>query len=271
MFRDIPVIALEEHYWDKELVGHVSIASPLFSKEAAARLFDFDELRLREMDEAGIDLQVISHSMPSAEEIPASIASDLVKRVNDRLAEVCRRHPSRFAAFAALPTAVPDRAADELERCVVDLGFKGALVHPLTDGVFFDDQRFWPIFETAEKLGVPIYLHPGLPHADVTKVYYQDYAERYPAIVGAALGFGLETAVQAVRLILSRLFKKHSKLTFILGHMGEALPFILWRTHMALSRQAMTRSISGRSSAVISASRRAATSRRQRYYASCLN
>jgi predicted TIM-barrel fold metal-dependent hydrolase len=188
------------------------------------------------MDEAGIDLQVISHSMPSAEEIPAGIAPDLVKRVNDRLAESCSRHPFRFAAFATLPTAVPDRAADELERCVRDLGFKGALVHPLTHGVFFDDQRFWPIFETAEKLGVPIYLHPGLPHADVTNIYYRDYAKRYPAIVGAALGFGIETAALAMRLILSGVFKKHSKLTFILGHMGEALPFILWRTHMALSR-----------------------------------
>ena len=122
---------------------------------------------LREMDEAGIDMQLLSHGAPSGQKLPEDIAVDLCRRVNDRLAKAISLHPTRFAGFAALPTIHPEKAADELDRCVSELGLKGAMIHGLTIGLWLDDKRFWPIFARAEKLGVPIYLHPSFPHPDV--------------------------------------------------------------------------------------------------------
>jgi 2,3-dihydroxybenzoate decarboxylase len=188
------------------------------------------------MDDAGIDMQILSLVDPNPQELPAGDAVDLIREANDRLAETCAAHSKRFAAFAALPTQVPEQAALEFERCVRGLQFKGAMVRPLTNGVFLDHRQFWPIFETAEKLGVPLYLHPAVPHRSVTEVYYGDYARNFPALPGAAWGFTVEAATQAIRLILSGVFDEYPKLTVILGHFGEALPFLLWRINMALSR-----------------------------------
>src|SRR5262249_50162994 len=144
-----PVIAVEEHYWDAELsktyVGQES-GRPGPQME---RLFDLGALRIKEMDEAGIDMQVISHGAPSAQKLKIAGAAALVSRVNDRLAAACAQHPMRFAAFAALPSTEPQAAADELERAVTKLGMKGAMMHGLSNGVFLDDKRFWPIYERA--------------------------------------------------------------------------------------------------------------------------
>src|SRR5262249_56256700 len=118
---------------------------------------------LKERDAGNIDIQVLSHGAPSTQKLPADIAVEVTRGVNDRLAAACAKHPTRFAGFAALPTAVPEAAADELERCVTKLGFKGAMLHGLANGVFLDDKRFWPIYARAEKLDVPIYMHPGVP------------------------------------------------------------------------------------------------------------
>ncbi|HWL03476.1 MAG TPA: amidohydrolase family protein, partial [Xanthobacteraceae bacterium] len=153
----------------------------------------------------------------------------------DRLAEVVARHPDRFAAFAALPTAQPEAAADELERAV-GMGFKGAMLHGLANGEFLDKPKFWPIFARAEALDVPIYLHPSLPHPAVTEAYYQDYAKDFPTVVRPAWGFTVETGTQAIRLVLSGIFEKHPKLKIILGHLGETLPFLMWRIDQALAR-----------------------------------
>jgi predicted TIM-barrel fold metal-dependent hydrolase len=234
MLNKTPVIALEEHYWDAEMAGH----SP--AGEDKSHVFDLlteiGEVRLRAMDEAGIDIQVLSHGAPAAQKLSPEIAVDLTRRANDRLAEACARYPTRFAAFAALPTPVPEQAALELERCVTELGFKGAMIHGLTNGVFIDDKRFWPIFEVAEKLDVPIYLHPSAPHPEVTKHYYDDYAREFPTVIRPAWGFTVETATQAIRLILSRALEKYTRLQIILGHFGETLPFLMWRIDQALSR-----------------------------------
>ena len=116
---------------------------------------------------------MLSHGAPSTQKLPAATAADLTRHVNDRLAAVVKANPARFAAFAALPTAVPEAAADELER-TAKLGFKGAMLHGLANEVFLDDKRFWPIYERAEKLDLPIYMHPSLPQADVRKIYYDD-------------------------------------------------------------------------------------------------
>jgi predicted TIM-barrel fold metal-dependent hydrolase len=228
------VIALEEHYADPDIA-----AQSRGGRDRPAireRLADLGALRLREMDEAGIDVQVISHAAPSTQRLNAEAAVELALRANDRLREAVSAHPERLAAFATLPTPDPRAAADELERAVLKLGFRGAMIHGLTNGLFIDDRRFWPIFERAEALDVPIYVHPGAPHEAVVAAYYQDYAKDFPGLLGAAWGYTVETATQGIRLILSGLFDAYPGLKIILGHMGESLPFSLTRIDEALSR-----------------------------------
>jgi 2,3-dihydroxybenzoate decarboxylase len=229
------VIALEEHYYDPELAATFD-GSEGRALETRRRLDDLGELRLKEMDEAGIDVQVISHGAPSTQRLDAEAAVRLAHNANDRLNTAIATHPDRFAAFAALPTPDPKAAADELERTVTQLGFKGAMVHGLTNGVFFDDKRFWPIFERAQALDVPLYVHPAVPHRAVVEAYYQDYLADFPTLQTAAWGFTVETATQGIRLVLSGVFDAYPDVKIILGHMGEGLPFLLWRIDHALSR-----------------------------------
>ena len=229
-----PVIALEEHYWDKELAAHA--ASVERNPSITDRLYDLGAVRLKEMDEAGIDIQVLSHGAPSAQKLTGDDAVAITRKVNDRLAAFVKSKPDRFAAFAALPTCDPAGAADELDRAVSELGFKGAMIHGTANGVFLDDKRFWPIFARAEKLDMPIYLHPSVPHPAVMDAYYKDYVKDFPMVIRAAWGFTVETATQAIRLVLSGVFDKHPKLKIILGHLGETLPFQVWRIDQSLSR-----------------------------------
>src|SRR5207302_716069 len=202
------VIALEEHYFDAEVRTHVSGLDATNAPRIVERLDDLGALRLKEMDENGIDIQVLSHANPSLQKLDAGTAVPLARRVNDRLHEAVQRHPDRFAAFAALPTPDPKAAADELERVVTRLGFKGAMIHGLTNGRFIDDKAFWPIFERAQALDVPLYVHPSFPSPVVAAAYYNDYAAQYPEILGPALGFTVEAATQGVRLVLSGLFEQ---------------------------------------------------------------
>jgi 2,3-dihydroxybenzoate decarboxylase len=232
---NVPVIAIEEHYSDPELIGLFTGRDAFAPPHVLKALSDTGETRLKDMDAAGIDIQVLSHSAPSLQKITDG-AVELARRVNDRLAAIVRTAPARYAGFAALPTANPAAAADELARCVEKLGFKGAMIHGLAHGQFVDDQRFWPIFARAEALDVPIYLHPGMPHEAVIDAYYKEYAKDFPILLRAAWGFTVETATLGVRLVLSGVFEKYPKLKFILGHLGEGLPFLLWRINNGLAR-----------------------------------
>src|SRR5499426_2586049 len=229
------VIALEEHYYDPEVAATFDGPEGR-APEIRRRLDDLGDLRLKEMDEAGIDVQVISHGAPSTQRLDAETAVRLALHVNDRLAQAIAAHPDRFAAFACLPTADPRAAADELERTVTQLGFRGAMVHGLTNGVFFDDRRFWPIFERAQALDVPLYVHPAVPHRAVVEAYYQDYLDDFPTLLSAGWGFTVETATQGIRLVLSGVFDAYPEVKIILGHLGESLPFSLWRITHALQR-----------------------------------
>jgi 2,3-dihydroxybenzoate decarboxylase len=181
-------------------------------------------------------VQVISHGAPSTQRLDSKTAVRRARSANDRLAQAIAAHPDRFAGFAALPTPDPEAAADELERTVTTLGFKGAMVHGLTNGVFFDDRRFWPIFARAQALDVPLYVHPAVPHRAVAEAYYKDYLHDFPSLLTAAWGFTVETATQGIRLVLSGVFDAYPDVKIILGHMGEGLPFLLWRINHALSR-----------------------------------
>lgn len=230
------VVALEEHYWDADLVAMFPGREGKRISGVEARLLDLGELRLREMDEAGIDVQVLSHGAPGTQKLDAETAVRVTRRTNDRLHAFIQTKPERFAALGILPTPEPKAAADELERVVTRLGFKGAMIHGLTNGRFIDDKQFWPIFERAEALDVPLYMHPSFPSPAVAAVYYNDYVTQYPEILGPALGFTVEAATQGVRLILSGLFKQYPRLKIILGHLGEGIPFLLWRIDQSLSR-----------------------------------
>jgi 2,3-dihydroxybenzoate decarboxylase len=231
------VIALEEHYFDPQVAAHFKEGPEARLPALRERLFDLGERRLREMDEAGIDVQVLSHGAPATQRMDAETAIPVARNANDRLHDVVRNSRNRFYGFAALPTADPKAAADELERAVTKLGFKGAMIHGLANGLFLDDRRFWPIFERARSLDVPIYMHPAVPHSAVVEVYYKDYLKEFPGLLTAGWGFTVETATQAIRMVLSGMFEAYPGLKIILGHLGEGLPFSLWRIDMALQRQ----------------------------------
>ena len=232
-----PVIAIEEHYWDPELTKHFTGSEAPRGAEIEKWLNDFGDIRVKQMDEAGIDMQVLSHGSPSVQKLPADIAVSVTRTANDRLAERIAANPKRFAGFAAVPTtASAKEAADELERAVTKLGMKGAMLHGLSNGEFLDLPKFWPIYERAEALDVPIYFHPSTPHPRVTEAYYQDYAKDFPLLARPAWGYTVEAATQAIRLVLSDVFETHPKLKVIIGHLGETLPFLSWRVDSALRR-----------------------------------
>ncbi len=232
------IIALEEHYWDPEVASHFKDRGPEMKVQALQdRLHDLGDLRIREMDESGIDVQVLSHGAPATQRLEGDLAVQVARGANDRLRETVKNSKGRFEGFAVLPTAEPKAAAGELERAVTKLGFKGAMIHGLSNGSFLDEKKFWPIFERAEALDVPLYMHPAVPHKAVIEAYYKDYLDQFPGLMTAAWGFTVETATQGIRLVLSGVFDKHPKLKIILGHLGESLPFSLWRIDMALARQ----------------------------------
>jgi len=230
------VIAIEEHYYDAEVASHFQGGDARLGDFIRKKIEDLGEGRLAEMDAAGVDVQVLSHGAPSTQKMDPETAVRVARGANDRLRALIDAKPDRFAGFAALPTPDPAAAADELERAVGELGLQGAMVHGLTNGVFFDDERFWPVFERAQSLDVPLYIHPALPHPDVVNIYYKDYAKKFPALLNAAWGFTAETATAGIRIVLSGVLDKYPDLKIILGHLGEGLPFLLWRIDHALSR-----------------------------------
>jgi predicted TIM-barrel fold metal-dependent hydrolase len=228
------IIALEEHF----ILPHEEQNLPsgahrgndrekLLGFDVVAGLLDLGNVRLAAMDAAGIDVQVLSHNQPGCQALDAGAAVPVAREVNDVLAEAIKAHPTRFAGLASLPTAAPDAAAHELERAITQLGFKGAVINGHTQGSFLDDKKYWSIFECAQALGVPIYLHPSKPHPAVMKAYFEGYEE----LALAPWGFGVDTGAHFLRLVFAGVFDAFPKLTFILGHLGEGLPFMLHRIH----------------------------------------
>jgi len=220
-------ITLEEHCSTPEL-AEKEIAKPTKSdvlfEDIKRRLNDFDELRIETMDKAGIDLQVISITTPGVQACTnTKEAIRLAKQANDILAVQIQKRPTRYAGFAHLPTQDAQSAADELERTVKELGFKGALINGQTNGHFLDEEIYFPFWERVQDLEVPVYLHPG-QMADLPAVY-----GGHPELVGPIWAWGSDTAAHALRLVFAGTFKRYPKLKIILGHMGEALPYFLWR------------------------------------------
>jgi predicted TIM-barrel fold metal-dependent hydrolase len=193
------------------------------------RLCDLGAKRLSEMDAAGIDMQVLSLSAPGVEQMEAADAIAMARDTNDYLADAVRKHPTRFAGFAALPTGAPDKAAEELDRRVRE-GFKGAVINGHNRGRYLDNKFYWPILECAEELNVPIYLHPTPPPQAVIDVSYGGFSPIVTDLLaGGAWGWHMETAVHMIRIVCGGVFDRFPKLQFIIGHMGEGLPFFFQR------------------------------------------
>ena len=225
-------IALEEHFALEETVQDSAGFSPAEDwTELKARLLDIQDRRLKEMDAHGIEVMLLSLNAPAIQAIPdPKRADELARRANDFLAEQVTRRPDRFQALAALPMQDPELATREITRCVRELGFRGALVngfsqvHDADSMVYYDLPQYWPFWETIERLDVPFYLHPRNPLPSQAKIY-----EGHRWLLGPAWAFAQETAVHALRLMGSGLFDTYPQLAIILGHMGEGLPFHVWR------------------------------------------
>ena len=200
------------------------------------KLFDLGPARIADMDAAGIQMQVLSLS-GGLDKLAASVATPLATEINDKVADAVKAHPDRFAAFATLALQEPEKAALEFERCVRQLGFKGTLVNGTYGGLFLDDSRFSPIFEAAESLNMPIYLHPGPPPAVVRDAYYGGLPGNLGFVLSApGWGWHVDTGMHCLRLMLGGVFDRFPKVKIIIGHMGEALPYYIVRADDFLAR-----------------------------------
>ena len=223
-----PKIALEEHFMHPDFLDYfgktsVNISPDLFDKAAAA-LQDFGEQRLAAMDSIGQQKAVLSLAGPGVQaEKDTATAVRKAAQVNDFLAERMAERPDRYSGFAHIAVQDPNAAATELERCVKDLGMVGAMVNGSTNGTYLDDDRMSPIWERAADLGVPVYIHPNNP-ADVPFMYHG-----HPELWGPVWSWTVETGNHALRLVFSGIFDRFPNAKLILGHMGETLPYQLWR------------------------------------------
>lgn len=204
----------------------------------AERLEDLGEGRIVLMDEAGVDVQVLSVTTPALQNLEAKESVHLARQTNDFLAGVVARNPSRFQGFATLPTPAPEIAASELDRCVREYGFKGAMLCGRTRETNLDAPAFLPLFETAAQLGAPLYIHPQIPQRPVREALYGGFGEPISTAFAAfGLGWHYEAGIQFVRLILAGIFDKFPKLQIVLGHWGEVVLFYTERLQ-ALARVA---------------------------------
>ena len=225
-------IGLEEHFAIPETLGDsAGFLSPDCWETLSRRLIDIHEERLREMDAHGMELMILSLNAPTVQAVADTAAAvDLARRANDFLAEQVARRPDRFQGFAALPLQDPEAAALELRRCMRDLGFRGALVNGFSQvtrgsGVaYYDHPDYLPFWAEVEALDAPFYLHPRNPLAQDSRIY-----DGCGWLMGPTWAFGQETAVHALRLMGSGLFDRHPNLKIVLGHLGEGLPYSMWR------------------------------------------
>jgi uncharacterized protein len=230
------LIALEEHVLPADLVDQVW-PTPMSPEALTAKLVDVEEQRLRVMDDAGIDMQILSVVAPGSQQVPAELAEGLSRALNDRCADAVAAHPDRFNALATLPTPDPGAAIVEAKRAIAELGFCGVVINGHTQGQFLDAPRFDELLTAIEELDVPIYLHPTYPPQQVAEVYFSGLpGPTGRALATAAWGWHAETGLHVLRLAAAGVFARHPKLQVVVGHMGENLPFSLMRADTMLSR-----------------------------------
>ncbi|KIM99208.1 hypothetical protein OIDMADRAFT_127738 [Oidiodendron maius Zn] len=222
----LPLITLEEHYSSPKVLEsskHIGALYNNFPPHMLHKLNSLGDERIQDLDRGKVSLQVVSHGPGEA---PPSVCTT----ANDDLAAAISKNPTRLAGFAMITMSQPAAAARELTRCVRELGFVGALVENHVDGQFYDDERFWPVFETAQDLDVPIYIHPCFPAENMVDYYKGNYDDSV-AVALSAYGWSWhsETGLHILRLFASGLFDRLPRLKIIIGHMGELLPFQIER------------------------------------------
>jgi 2,3-dihydroxybenzoate decarboxylase len=209
--------------------GFVSLLGFYMSSQSERARFimdglqDLGEMRLRHMDEAGIDRQIIALTSPGVQVMDTQTAVSFAKVANDELAAAVRKHPTRFSGMVAVAPQDPAAAAKEIERGITQLGLTGVIINSHTKGEYLSDPKFWEIFEAAEANNTPIYLHPNTPPANMIQPFLE------AGLDGAIYGFAVETGLHALRIITAGVFDRFPKLQMVLGHMGEALPFWSYR------------------------------------------
>ena len=235
------VVALEEHFNVPALVKRIDPAAikrrgyqprraPTDRPSPMELLPEIGERRFKSMDEAGVTVQVLSNNGPGPDLVPGADGIAIARELNDYLADVVARQPDRFAGFATLPMQSPEACAGELERCVKQLHFPGAMIHGTTEGRFLDHPSYDGLLAAAVELDVPIYIHPHLAPAPVREAYYSGLEQGAGRVLEAAgWGWHSETAIHILRLVLAGTLDKHPKLKIIIGHMGEMLPVMLAR------------------------------------------
>lgn len=232
-------ITLEEHFVTEPFLratGAYGADAPPQMVALQPKLLDLGAGRIGAMDEAGITMQVLSLAAMGIEKLDSATATSLLHDVNDELAAAVQAHPDRLQGFATLPLKDPQRAAQELERCVTRLGFCGALVDGTTDSLFLDHPRFTPFWEAAAELSVPVYLHPAPPPHTVQQAYYAGLPGELGRMLSiAGWGWHAELGLHTLRLIGSGLFDRLPELQLIIGHMGEGLPYAMARSSGILS------------------------------------
>lgn len=231
------LIAIEEHFltleiraaWAASAIGQEGTAA--FDRgEIEARLDDLGEGRLALMDESGVDVQVLSVTTPALHNLTAEESVRLARLTNDRIAATVARNPARFQGFATLPTPSPADAAVELERAVTQIGLKGAMLCGRTRDKNLDHADFLPMFETAARLGAPMFIHPQIPQKPVRDALYSGFSPQIDTAFAAfGLGWHYEAGIQFVRMMLAGIFDRYPSLQIILGHWGEVILFYLER------------------------------------------
>lgn len=230
------VIALEEHVLPRDIIEAAGIDIGLRANMKAAQLDEMGEGRLRVMDEAGIDVQVLSALANNVQDLEPAQSVTVSRQINDRMAETVSTYPDRFRAFATLPMTDPAGAVDELERSIQELGFVGTMIHGQTHGVFLDHPSVRPILAAAVRLDVPVYLHPAPPPTAVREAYYSGLTPDVEACLSTSgWGWHSETAMHVLRMVVGGVFEELPGLKLIVGHMGEGLPFHLDRIESMLS------------------------------------
>ncbi len=187
------------------------------------RLQDLGEGRLADMDATGIDRQIISLTSPGTQAFDRDLGVAMATLANDQLADACRRHPDRFTGLTAIAPQDPEGAAKEIERGARELGLNGVIINSHTNGEYLDAPKFWPILEAAEALDTPIYLHPNTPSRGMIQPLLD------AGLDGAIYGFAVETGMHVLRMITAGVFDRFPRLKLVVGHLGEALPFWLFR------------------------------------------
>jgi 2,3-dihydroxybenzoate decarboxylase len=234
-------IALEEAITTPATAAYLDITLTVApTPESAASLtqaLEDSDQRIAAMDDAGIDIFVLSQTSPGVQaEKDASVAVQRAHESNDYMQALIKQHPDRYRGFAHLAMQDVKAACDEFKRCVEEFGFLGAMINGNTNGVYLDDDCYQPFWESAVELNVPVYIHPADPHM-------QPWVIRdYTVLQGTVLGWTTDNASHFMRLLFSGLFDRFPELTIILGHMGETLPYFLWRID---SRYATTNNVSG--------------------------